>query len=309
MSALELRDEQLEAKVTYFGAGQKTNAELDAITAAVVAELRALQGGDRPVRASDAPDVEVELIQSLRGLLEKLFSPQRTGFLARKIQDVQRRITRLFFSSELYAEIAEHGGEVNEASWPEQALYHALKRHEPVILAELEAMPVTNPAVRAAAVDRYQAFSRKLCTDFLSRATPELERLLRIYSEELGRFFYKELPESLGEFCWEVIRESRVAAGHQLGYKLTEDKFVAFRATFDKHLLERLVFHVQEPIARRAAESEVGFRDATLRFVADPRIHTEICAAINDAVYDYLHGEGFLDLPTQWRNALTRRDD
>ena len=107
----------------------------------------------------------------------------------------------------------------------------------------------------------------------------------------------------------QVVRESRVAAGHKLGYKLTEDKFPAFRAAFDKRLLERLVFHVQEPIARRAAESEEGFRDATLRFVSDPRIHTEICSAINDAVYDYLHGEGFLDLPTQWRQALSRRDE
>jgi hypothetical protein len=306
-SALELRAEQLDAHIQYYGADQQTNAELDEITKGVIAELRALK--QESSRGDTAPDVEVELIHSLRGLLEKLFSPQRTGFLTRKIQDVQRRITRLFFSSELYAKLADESQEVKSASWPEQALHFALKRHEEAILKELEGLPVADEAVRTQAIERFQGFQRKLCTDFLSKATPELERLLRIYSEELTRFFYKDLPQGLGELCWEVIRESRVARDHRLGYKLTADKFQAFRQTFDKKLLERLVFHVQEPIVKRATESDVRFRDATLSFVSDPRIHSEICAAINDALYDYLHGEGYLDLPTEWRHALTAARD
>jgi len=72
----------------------------------------------------------------------------------------------------------------------------------------------------------------------------------------------------------------------------------AFRAAFDKHFLEKLVVHVQEPIVRRAGESAEEFRDVTLRFVADPRIHSEICEVIDDAVYDYLHGEASSTCPT-----------
>jgi len=304
-AALALRHEQVEATVRYYGEDQSTNAELDQITAAVIAELQELQLAGEEQRASHVPDVEIELIQSLRELLEKLFSPQRRNFVERKIRDIQRRITQLFFNSELYAQLASQSGEVHAAAWPEQALYYVVKLHEQSVLSELESLPVEDPTVRERALDEWHTFTRQLRTDFLSRTTPELERLLVIYREVLADFFYADFGATLGELCWEVVRESRIARGHQLGYKIKEDKFPAFRAAFDKHFLERLVFHVQEPITKRATESD-RFRDATARFVADPRIHSQICEVINDAVYDYLHGEGFLDLPTDWRHVLQR---
>lgn len=304
-AALMLRDEQVKAKVLYYGADQRTNAELDKITEAVVAELKALAKAGEDQRKSLVPDVEIELMQTLRALLEKLFSPKRRNFVERKIRDIQRRITQLFFNSELYAKLAKDAGEVPAAAWPEQALYYALKRHEAAFLEELRAIPVENEAVRERAIDRWNGFTRQLCTDFLSRSTPELERLLAIYREVLSEFFFTEFSDRLGELCWKVVKESRIAAGHRLGYKIAEDKFPAFRASFDKHFLEGLVLHVQDPIIKRAAQDN-EFRDATLRFVNDPHIHSEICEAINDAVYDYLQGEGFLDLPTDWRRVLQR---
>lgn len=305
-AALLLRDEQVKATVQYYGKDQRTNAELDKITEAVVAELRALRLAGDEARQSLVPDVEIELIQSLRGLLEKLFSPKRHNFIERKIRDIQRRLTQLFFNSELYAQLAANAGEVPAAAWPEQALYYVVKTNEDAILEGLRSMPVEDEAVRTRAMDRYHAFTRQLCTDFLSRTTPELERLLAIYREVLADFFYADFGGSLGELCWEVVKESRIARGHELGYKIRSDKFPAFRAAFDKHFLQRLVFHVQGPITKRATEGDHPFRDATLRFVADPRIHSDICEVINDAVYDYLHGEGFLDLPTDWRHLLQR---
>lgn len=305
-AALLLRAEQVEATVQYYGEDQRTNAELDKITEAIVAELRALKIAGEGARDPVVPDVEIELIKSLRELLEKLFSPQRRNFIERKIHDIQRRITQLFFNSELYAQLAADAGEVPAAAWPEQALYYVIKTHEAKILGDLQAMPVEDEKVRSRAVDRYHAFTRQLCTDFLSRTTPELERLLGIYREVLADFFYADFGGSLGELCWEVVKESRLAEGHQLGYKIEADKFRAFRQSFDKHFLERLVFHVQGPIAKRATEGDHRFRAATLRFVADPRIHSDICEVINDSVYDYLHGEGFLDLPSDWRRLLQR---
>lgn len=303
-TALRLRDEQLRARVQYYNAEMKTNAELDAITDQVVAELRAMakaQAGTRP-----AAEVEIELIQNLRELLEKLFSKKRTGFLTRKLEEVQRRITQLFFNSELYARLAEDGRELPAATWPEQALYFAMKRHEEAVLAELEAMPVTTPAVRERAIEKLQSFQKQLASEFLSKTTPELERLLAIYREVLTHFFQEVFPRDLGEFCWEVVRESRVAHGHDLGYKITAERFHGFREAFDRKFLEHLLLNVQEPIVQRAAGSSAQFRDATLRFVQDPRIHSEICSAINDALYDYLHGEGYLDLPPDWRRLLHR---
>ncbi|HJL14657.1 MAG TPA: hypothetical protein RMH99_03315, partial [Sandaracinaceae bacterium LLY-WYZ-13_1] len=305
-AAWHLRDEQVQAIVHYYGQDQRTNSELDAITEAVVAELQALRIAGEEARPTDVPDVEIELIGVLRELLEKLFSPKRRNFVERKIRDIQRRITQLFFDSELYARLAAEAGDVPAATWPEQALYYALERHRATIEAELRAMPVESARVRERALDRFHGFTRQLCTDFLSATTPELERLLEIYREVLADFFYEGLGQSLGELCWEVVRESRVAKGHRLGYKIHGDKFPAFRAAFDRHFLEKLVFHVQEPIVRRAGESREEFRAATLRFVSDPRIHSEICEVIDDAVYDYLHGEGFLDLPDDWRHVLQR---
>lgn len=303
-TALRLRDEQLKAHVQYYNADLRTNSELDAITAQVVAELKAMTGAQAGARS--AADVEIELIQSLRDLLEKLFSKKRSGFLARKLEDVQRRISQLFFNSELYARLAADAKDVPAATWPEQALYFAMKRHEEAMLAELASMPVSDPAVRERATERLLAFERQLCTDFLSKTTPELERLLAIYREVLSHFFHEILPRELGELCWEVIRESRVAHGHELGYKITADRFHDFREVFDRKFLEHLVLNVQGPITKMASQSSEQFRDATLRFVQDPRIHSEICAAVNDALYDYLHGEGFLDLPPDWRRLLHR---
>lgn len=304
-AALVLRDEQIRAKVKYYNAHQRTNAELDKITEAVVAELQALRiaGEDR---RPETVAIQYELIQSLQDLLETLFSAKRRNFIERKIRDIQRRITQLFFNSELYAQLAEEAGEVPAAAWPEQALYYAMKLNETALLEDLRAMPMENEEVRERAIERLNTFTRQLCADFLSRSTPELERLLGIYRDVLSEFFYTDFGAALPELCRAVVKESRVASGHQLGYKITKEQFPAFRAAFDKHFLNRLVFHVQDPIMKRAGAASSAFRNATLQFVADPRIHSEICEVINDAVYDYLHGEGFLDLPPDWRRVLQR---
>ena len=304
-TALRLRDEQLQASVRYYNSELETNAELDAITAQVVADLKAM-ARDQGV-SQTAGEIEIELIQNLRTLLDKLLGGQRSGFLARKLEEVQRRITQLFVNSELYVLLAADGADLPAATWPEQSLYFALKRCEEQILAELNAIPVANPAVREEAVERYQAYTKQLCTDFLGKTTPELERLLSMYREVLSAFFREEFPKQLGEFCWEVVRESRVAHGHELGYKIKADRFHQFREVFDRKFLVHLVLSVQQPINERVAKETGRFRDATLRFVADPRIHTLICGAINDALYDYLHGEGFLDLPPDWRRLLRDR--
>ena len=305
-SAARLRDEQLQARVRYYNHDMETNAELDAITAQVVEELRALGrvAGESKPPARPAADVEIELIQELRTCLEKLFTGTRKKLLTKKIEEVQRRITQLFFNSELYARLAEGSRDVPAASWPEQVLYFALKRQEAAIEAEIDGLPVSDPAVRERAHEALDQYLKHLTTDFLSKTTPELERLLAIYKETLTRFFATTFPAELGDFAWEVIKQSRVAHGTDLGYKITAERFHAFREVFDRKFLEHLVLNVQDPIAKRAAAEAGSFRDATRDFVADPHIHAEICAVINDALYDYLHGEGFLDLPTDWKRLL-----
>lgn len=306
-TALRLRDEQVEAKVIYYGADQATNSELDAITDAVIAELRTLAGAKIKItNPNDKSEAEIELIGSLRALLEKLFSGRRETFLRRKLEEIQRRITSLFFNSALFAKISQGAENQRSMSWPDQAVFHALRIHRDGLVNSLKSMNYSDSEVKQEALDRLDGIEKGLRIEFLSRTTPELERLLEIYREVLLKFLLTDFKNTLGEFAWEVIKESRVGQGKHSGYKLGPDVFKTFRETFDKKFVERLVMAVQEPIVARASEMKDVLREESLRFVADPHIFTEICAVVCDAIYDYLYGEGFLELPDQWRTHLLR---
>ncbi len=309
ITAKRLREEQIQAKVVYYGEGQKTNAELDAITEAVVAELQSLQlAGIKVVTtsASAAPttDVSIELIGTLRALLEKLFSPRREGFMRRKIEDIQRKITTLFFNSALYIKLSTQARQALSVTYPDQAVYLAIRMHRDAMLATIRSQRYTDPKVLAEALSRFDSIEKGLRMDFLSRTTPELEALLGIYREVLLKFFFEEFKPGLGDFCWAVIKESRVGLGRPHGYKLAPDVFMSFREVFEKHFLERLVLNVQGPLVQKATSMRDTFRDETVQFVADPQIFSDVCTVVCDAIYDYLYTEGFLDLPTQWRNHL-----
>lgn len=306
--AKRLREEQIRAKVVYYGEGQRTNAELDAITEAVVAELQSLQLAGfkavEPEPREPTTDVSIELIGTLRGLLEKLFSPRREGFMRRKIEDIQRRISTLFFNSALYVKLSTQARAALSVSYADQAVYLALRTHRDAMLASIRAQRYSDPKVLAEALARFDSIEKGLRMAFLSRTTPELEALLGIYREVLLKFFFEEFKPALGDFCWAVIKESRVGIGRPHGYKLTSEVFTAFREVFEKHFLERLVLNVQGPIVQRATQMRDTFREETVQFVADPQIFSDVCAVVCDAIYDYLYTEGFLDLPTQWRNHL-----
>ena len=68
--ALQLRDEQLQARVVHYKADLETSPELDAVTAQVVAELQALQRAagreSAPPPQADRAQLEIELIRASR---------------------------------------------------------------------------------------------------------------------------------------------------------------------------------------------------------------------------------------------------
>lgn len=303
---LRLRDEQLEARVVYVDPSLQTNAELDAITAQVVADLQEMQAQVKGKRAAtDEQTVEIELIKSLRELLEKMLSARRETFLRHKIGLIQRRVTHLFFSSELLEDPEASRGRDLPYAHADEALYHVLRRQESSLVAEFETMTFTDPGVKKAAMEQLGLFKKQLASQLLSRSRPELERLLRVYGDVLLVFLVRDFRESVGEFAWEVILESRAAQGHQLGYKIQENAFPAFRKIFERRFLEHLLDCVQEPLSERLkGDGDGGFRPETLRFAADPHIFAEICAVMCNTTYAYLHGEGFLDLPASWQEHL-----
>ena len=112
----------------------------------------------------------------------------------------------------------------------------------------------------------------------------------------------KDFRAQLGEFSWEVIRESRVAHGNDLTYKIREQAFAAFRQTFEKKFLVALLGSIQGSFDEKITNG--NFRESTVRFASDPRIYAEICGIMCNSIYDFLHGEGFLDLPVHWKSEV-----
>lgn len=303
-TAMRLRDEQLRARIVYVDPTIETNSELDAITAKVVEQLKELQkAGQKAKMPTDASTVEIDLIKTLRELLEKMVSARREHFLRHKIELIQRRIANLYFTSEVQTD-PENLFEV-EFSDPDEALLAVVRRYGGQMLEDLMELKYTDVSVQKLAMERLSRFERKLAADVLSHSRPELERLLGVYRDALLVFLMKDFREGVGDFAWEVIKGSKVARGSELSYKIREPQFARFRQVFEENFMARLLEGLEGHLARRMHEEpDYEFKPETLRFAANPRIFAEICAVTCNAIYGYLHGEGFLDLPVTWQRQV-----
>jgi hypothetical protein len=308
--ALQLRDEQLQARVVHYKEELQTSPELDAVTAQVIAELKMLQKAGSPKQQTpqtDRSQVEIDLIATLKLMLAKLFSQERVASVVqRKLGEVSKRFARLFFESELHEKIRGSDTELKTMRFGEQALYHVLSHQEPKLLAALDAFEYASADVKEDARDALQNWVKELRNDFLGRTTPELNALVRILNEVLTLFFTQELPPVVGELSWEVVKEAKLAdEAMRGGYKVPAESFARFRHAFEKRFLQRLVPFAADGMLKRVHASEGKFRVETLRFVADPHIFSDVCELICEAMYDFLYSEGFLDLPADWRARLS----
>ena len=303
--AMRLRDEQLRARVVYYGDDSaQTNAELDQITQQVVEELRALQSVGRAAKMpSDKQSVEIELIKSLRGFLEKLLSARREQFLRLKIQRIQRRIVKLFFSSSIVTERMSEPLNVFET--PDEALQHIFVMYDAEIQRRISGLMFKDESIRERTLVRFAEIKRGFVNSVLQRSMPEVQRLLAVFGDVLLVFLMKDFRDQVGDFAWQVIRASRVGDSHAISYKLTEAHFSQFRAAFEERFLQHLLDGLAGPLVARL-ESDPGgeFRAETISFAADPRIYAEMCDVMCGTIYEYLHGEGFLDLPVEWQRRL-----
>jgi hypothetical protein len=311
--ALALRDEQLEAKVVHYKAELATSPELDAVTQQVIKELQGLQAAaraaqpqSRPPPAEDRAQLEIDLIQSLKEMLGRIFRPGKLAtIIERKLGEVSKRFARTFFESELHDRIRGGGDEAKAMRFADQALYHAFVRTQDTVIGELDACQYTNDAVRERAKEHFYGIIKGLRNDFLARTTPELNTLVQYLNEVLNQFFTVELPPMLGELAWEVVKEARLAdARIGGGYKISASAFPQFRIAFERRWLQRLVPFVEDEMLRRVRDGAAQFRSETLRFVADPAIFSDVCEVVCESVYDMLYNDGFLDLPGDWRARM-----
>ncbi|WP_394827212.1 hypothetical protein [Pendulispora albinea] len=324
-AALALRDEQIAARVVHYKAELATSPELDRITEQVVAEFSELQRMSRvalpgpvappgPLTDRDKALLEIELIQSLKTMLSRVFRRDKlASVIERKLRELSKRFARLYFESELHEKMRGAGSatEAKTIRQPEQALYYALTRNHDTVVKQLESFEYAQPELLERAKDMLDEWVKGLRHEFLGRTTPELNALVSLLSEGLTKFFTQELPPLTGELAWEVVKEARLrdapAAGDSRirpGYKIAVDMFPAFRQAFERRFLQRLVPFAEDEMLAKVRASQGKFRTETIRFVADPRIFSDVCELVCDAVYDYLYNDGFLDLPADWRARL-----
>ncbi|MGH7268879.1 MAG: hypothetical protein ACREJ3_00485, partial [Polyangiaceae bacterium] len=204
--ALQLRDEQLQARVVHYKADLKTSPELDAVTAQVVAELAAMQRAaavDNHAAPADRAAIEIELISTLKEMLGHIFRGGAvSSILERKMAEGSRRFARLFFESELSERIRGAAGEQKTMRLGAQALYHVLTRNEAFLVRQLESFEYGSPSDLEDAKTRLDGLTKELRNEFLSTTTPELGVLVKFLNEVLTAFFTVELPPAVGELAW-----------------------------------------------------------------------------------------------------------
>lgn len=300
-AAKQLRDEQLKAQIVYVAPESETNAELDAITAKVVSELKQLQEAGRSDAQPITPaQVQRGLTEALQTTLEKMLSARREAFVRHKVEQFLRRLVSLYMSAEVRHSESTAFESVYDS--PDAALLAAYRRHHEAIVKDLRAMNYIDPTIANRAIERLTRFQRGLATDVFARTKPELERLLSVFREVLIVFLLRDLRSRLPEFCQKVISLSGVSMRNQHDYKLEKVYFPAFRRVFEDLFLDYLLEGLQAPLSSHIAEGD--WRSETRRFAEDPQLYAELCGVLCNAVYDYLHGEGFLDLPTDWQELL-----
>lgn len=307
IQALGLLNEQVQARIVHYKSELQTSPELDAITAQVVAQLKALQAaaaGDAGARQSPE-QMEEQQTRVLAQLLPRFFAGQQ--FATRILKPTGKRIAKLFFESELHQKTKADKDKVIHHA--EQGVFYVLARYKNRLRAELDGFEYQSPEVRAATLELLGKYERDLQVAFLSRRSPELSRVMTIYTSVLADFFQKYLPPRLEQMGKVTIRVSKAARRpSSVGYKVLVDAFGDFRAEWERLFMQQMVFFCGDELLERLTQGGEEFQEATVKFFTDPHVFSETCAVVCENLYDFLCLEGFLDLPVDWRVSLASEE-
>jgi hypothetical protein len=303
IQALGLLNEQRHARSLRYKTELEASAELDTIT---VAQPKATQPApsSTAVAASSVEETEEQQVRLLGQLLQRFFGGQ-SHYVARVLRPIGNRLTQLFFAGKL--------GETTRArqprliAEPEQGLYYLLSRYRHRLRAELDGFEYRSPERRLATLELLARYERELQVAFLSRRSPELDRVLTSYSSVLADFLQKYLPQRLDQMGKATLRVSKAARRPgSVGSKVQTDAFGDFRSEWERLFMQHLVFFCGDELLQRLTPDapDVAADAATLKFVIDPQVFSDTCAVVCEALYDFLYLEGFLELPVDWRLSL-----
>jgi hypothetical protein len=303
LQALGLLHEQVQARIVHYKAEMETNAELDAITAQVVAQLKAMQEAATQAGATHQSPAEIEAqhASSLALLLHKVFSSE-SQFTSRILKPLGRRVAKLFFESELHEK--SKGDKEKTIHHAEQGVYYVLGRYKHRLRAELEGFEFRDQEIRQGSLDLLAKLERDLQVGFLSRRSPELNRVMTVYAAVVSEFLRDYLPPRLDAMAKNTIRAARSAElPASVGYKILAEQFPAFRVEWERVFMEQMVNFCSDELQARLTQAGSEFRDETVRFFGDPHVYSESAEVVCHELYDFLCLEGFLDLPVNWRMA------
>jgi hypothetical protein len=305
LQALGLMHEQVQARVVHYKSELATNAELDAITAQVVAQLKAMQAAAAEVTGSrQTPDeMEAQHIRAMALLLGKVFSSE-SQFTTRILKPLGRRVAKLFFESELHEK--SKGDREKTIHHAEQGVYYVLGRYKNRLRAELEGFEYANPEIQAGSFELLAKIERDLKVAFLSRRSPELNQVMTIYAAVVSEFLRDYLPPRLEAMAGNTVRAARTARRpNSVGYKVLADAFPDFSVQWARVFMEQMVNCCSDELVLRLTQSGSEFKEETVRFFSDPHVYSESAEVVCHELYDFLCLEGFLDLPVNFRVAAT----
>jgi hypothetical protein len=306
--ALGLLNEQVQARIVHYKGDLETSPELDAITAQVVAQLKEMQAalGNQPAAREDPKRIEEKQVTALAGLLKRVSAAGDSGnLISQNLKPIGRRIAKLFFESELHEKTK--GDKEKTIHYAEQGVYYLLQRYKNRLNGELEGFDYAGADVKEATLALLGKIERDLQVAFLSRRSPELNRVMTLFASVLVDFFQVYLPSRLEQIARIVIRNARTASqSNSVSYKVQPDRFQAFREEWERLLMQQMVNFCGDELLGLLTEGEERFRDETIKFFTDPHVFSETCEVVCDALYDFLCLEGFLDLPVDWRVRIAR---
>lgn len=304
--ALGLLNEQVQARIVHYKGELETSPELDAITAQVVAQIKGMQAA---LGASSGPDSSPEVLEdqqtkTMSRLLSRLFAAEG-NFATQNLKTIGRRIAKLFFESELHEKT--RGDKDRIIRHAEQGVYYVLSRYKNRLRAELDGFEYASNDVKQLTLELLSKMERDLQVGFLSRRSPELNRVMHIHSAVLLDFLQNHLPPRLEAMCRATLRSAETGRGAgAVNYKVLSSQFPDFRAHWERVFMEQMVNYCGDELLARLSSSQESFLEETVRFFTDPHLFSDTAEVICDGIYDFLCLEGFLDLPVDWRVKLAR---
>lgn len=288
----------------HYRADLETSPELDAITAQVVQQVRAFQQAvaHEPAGHTDPQLIAQQHTETLTRLLHDLFIKD-DHYWDKILPPIGKRLAKRFFERELESEDQNRNGKV--ILHAEQALYYVLRRHHRRLRADLEAFGYIDAEVQEMTLDRLTKLERELQVGFLSRRSPELSRVMSVFTDVLKEFVRGHLRVRLPQMAKVTIARAGTATQpNSVPYKIRPDRFTAFRTEWERVLMTQMIHYCGDELIAQLNERVEAVHEQTLAFFNDPHVYSETCAVICSELYDRLCMEGFLDLPMNWRSAF-----